>query len=1266
MNIEEFSQNLPSDLKIHLDMIAQKLAKNHASLMVGAGFSKNANKISHNVSSMPSWKELKEKLEYGLYKSQHTEKSVLQLAEEYETVHGSTELENFIKNNIADKSYAPGKLHKKLLSLPWRDVFTTNYDTLLERAYQEILAEKKYSVVTRENQLTNCESDVARIIKLHGSLPYDTPFVLTEEHYRRYPDDHAIFVNTVQQSLIENTLCLIGFSGTDPNFIKWTGWIRDNLCSSANPIYLIDCREFSMAERNTLKKKNIIVINLCDHPEIQRLGYNERYKEAYGRLFDYLGIPDKLAEESRNWPCNNKFITKPKDADIKVVMQHWEMQRKLYPNWFILPLKHRETLRVYTKAYLDILKNKKLDAPNDLIYGYELFWRNKKCLFPLFSNFSITLEKTLLLYNPFPTLNKLNDAIYTPTSDNAKIFNWEELKNQWVEMVFAFIQDSRQEMREKDFFNWTNNILTEKIIIQKPEWEARWHYEKCLFAMAQFDITSLEKEYNCWPHHKEQYAEQLWRANILCELGKIEEAEILLETTLASLRRQTNQMSITSDFYLIDIENYLLFFLKFIKDSIFHKSLNDRKNLHTAKEDNKGTEEIRKQYNRRWEQLRQYDCYFWNEIDYFEDKLNHKILPQQRKSYKVDFFSSNIRWTNHFSSYLREHEAVLTLPIFLEEAGIPLNLGSHTLLGKKTIQNTSEWLMKNNLLHQGVMFCIRRGMSDTEELFPRIRIAGMRQADLDDLLNLYIKATEKAIENLPENTSIYTSGYAVNICKVLPSVIGRLCIAASSNIRKKVLKLAMQIYNLPGTLLQNIFQSGTEKLWKGLLNYRNDYEIADYIKNVIKLPVFDNNNVVAKYYRRDPILLIEHILEQSINKSIKQSIAKDISLLIDSLKTGSLSKATVTRLVHLCRLDLLSQKNKLAFSRLLWNRIDPQNGLPQTLENNVDIVISLPAPGKAVNPLDRYKGYLLSLDFPLRNTNLDHQEDEDKSFTQTGNNFLIAKLLLTTCSSRVYNNFVPLVELSPEEATNILNKIITWWNRDKSLLKGNIFASREFRNRFLTLPQILAEAIIPVFRNCPEKLANTELKNLLNELKEYDIPRALPLVASLMVNPRKIKNAKDTVITELFSRDFKTANFAYMSVTLWLKLKEYSEVSCPPEIIETFINMILNRDCICKGALIQEITYIVSFLDVDINIDRLCLGLKYLLEDTDFCDEEQNENDGIEYERRPYFRLLAAKLAYAIYQQLKVKKKSIPPIINQWKTICNSSLLPEIRNQWKE
>lgn len=227
---------MDTNAKRYLELISQHLQEHHAALFVGAGFSLNADKVTSDVPDIPLWAGLAQKFKEKLGDSDQNDP--LALAESVEIAYGRSELDHLLLDSIKDADYRPSPLYEKLLRLPWSDVFTTNYDTLLERA-GENLVEKTFTLVTNKNDLVG-SSGATRLIKLHGSFPSQRPFIITAEDYRTYPQKFAPFVNTVQQSLLENTLCMIGFSGNDPNFNNWIGWIRDNLGAENAPyLYLL-------------------------------------------------------------------------------------------------------------------------------------------------------------------------------------------------------------------------------------------------------------------------------------------------------------------------------------------------------------------------------------------------------------------------------------------------------------------------------------------------------------------------------------------------------------------------------------------------------------------------------------------------------------------------------------------------------------------------------------------------------------------------------------------------------------------------------------------------------------------------------------------------------------------------------------------------------------------------------------------------------------------------------------------------------------------
>ncbi len=186
---------------LKLEHIRRYLNSGKSSIMIGAGFSKNAKKApSVNVKD---WNALTEDFLDRIYTKEERKNlnlrfvSPLRIASQIEASYGRHELEDIIKCAVPDESLTPGILHEELVSLPWKDIFTMNYDTLIERAAKAV--GKKYEVVTTRETLYYQSS--GRIVKLHGSHPNARPYSITEEDYRWYKEDYPVLVNTVRQAV---------------------------------------------------------------------------------------------------------------------------------------------------------------------------------------------------------------------------------------------------------------------------------------------------------------------------------------------------------------------------------------------------------------------------------------------------------------------------------------------------------------------------------------------------------------------------------------------------------------------------------------------------------------------------------------------------------------------------------------------------------------------------------------------------------------------------------------------------------------------------------------------------------------------------------------------------------------------------------------------------------------------------------------------------------------------------------------------------------
>lgn len=415
------------DYKKHLKDIRNKLASQQLSLLVGAGLSRNVSPKFLN------WEELLIDLAYELYKSEidtafeaHVKSGevpqleqlafnnancikyikrvgYLEIVSEFIERRGYTEsITTYIEDRIPGILYEDGKyyleingvpeeipkqklsLHRSLVDLPWNNIYTTNYDDLLDvcvdhNRYQLLLdeiaaleievkdTEEKIRKVeedlenlsqgkestrpaasenpplenvsepnlqskqqvdqkkneynfkistlkqtlskretlqrSKEKELQDCYQIVKKadglrikkqknIIKLHGSLrssedkgkfrfgfdgDHKTQYIIAKEDYDCYPTQHEAFTQLMRISLLQESFCLLGFSGVDVNFRAWLNWVRDILHKAAKEIgknhdykiYLVEASESKVSKDVQLFYENhsIVRIPLLD-PEV--------------------------------------------------------------------------------------------------------------------------------------------------------------------------------------------------------------------------------------------------------------------------------------------------------------------------------------------------------------------------------------------------------------------------------------------------------------------------------------------------------------------------------------------------------------------------------------------------------------------------------------------------------------------------------------------------------------------------------------------------------------------------------------------------------------------------------------------------------------------------------------------------------------------------------------------------------------------------------------------------------------------------------------
>jgi len=566
---------------IHLrDRLWARRPRGRAAVMVGAGFSLNAESQVAGSTSFPLWSDLTGRMLdelRPLLSAKDREKEVLKyasgsgsltLAREYELAFGRSSLDELILTLVPDRNFSPGELHHALLALPWADVFTTNYDTLLERTPPGEEG-RYYDVVVQPSDLPI--STPPRIVKLHGSLPATKPFIITDEDFRRYPHDFAPFVNTVQQSMMENDFVLLGFSGDDPNFLAWLGWVRDELQVHRARVYLCGVLDMPTARRLLLHERGVTVIDLGPLFPAANLTRSQRNSQALTWLLASLhngqvlesaldwplrpaaqggpvpaGVREPLVALTRTYPpVTTKFTkvpnmppgqviaeyTKEAQAEIDQLLTDWQREREEYPGWLTLPRSNRQVLLKRTEKLRWPLGQwmATLPAAKRLWPLAELLWR---------------LDKSVqLLYDAeYKLSQQVLDEVPLP-HDPAQ-------QEQWATVAFRLLQELRRSYDAPAFAELLNRL--EPLSQCHPRYAAWRCWQAALECLEHLNQPGARHWLKQWPDVPTDPVWNLRRAGLWAELNELETAERYARAALQAALQLQPRLTIRIDMLAVE------------------------------------------------------------------------------------------------------------------------------------------------------------------------------------------------------------------------------------------------------------------------------------------------------------------------------------------------------------------------------------------------------------------------------------------------------------------------------------------------------------------------------------------------------------------------------------------------------------------------------------------------------------------------------------------------------------------------------------------
>ena len=1229
--------------------------------MIGSGFSKNATPFS-SAPPFPDWPELGNRFYQRLHghepRSTTNYLQVPVLAHEIEAAFDRPALDQMLRDEIPDLMHEPSQLHVDLLSLRWSDVLTTNYDTLLERACRNVVS-PRYDIVVNPDDLER--SKRPRIIKLHGSLPTDRPFIVTDEDYRRYPHDFAPFVNTVRQTLLEKTLCLVGFSGDDPNFLQWIGWIRDNLAPCASrQMYMIGVFSFSHSQRRLLEKRRIIPVDMSECP-----GVGQDHYEGLNRFVAYLR--SRLREKDPlAWPRGEPSSDATNDEESLIgVVTEWRSMRTTYPRWVVAPEDRRRQLWRDTRSWIEreLPGEGALRGPLDVEFAFELTWRTAKCLVPIFDNHAHFVEAIVDRYWPVTQ----SSGALPPLVDEAMMASRGLTASKVARMCHYLLLSMMRYYREEGLSEkWLT--ASEKIeAIQhtlSSDAEARFHYERTLFSMFSLDLDEVKERLQEWA---ENDAHPFWsakKAALMAEIGLLDEAERVLTLSLDAIRTKSNLTPTHSDYTLASQESFVMFLLHAAR----HRSPFDTASASDARD-------WRRDFSGRWHALRQYKCDPWHELEVFRNKLDRPPKAMLTTEEVATFDIGRITRTHHLGGYDTERMTAYNFLRFCEDAGVPFRFGG-VVIATSTATGTLPRIASHSS-HWALATLVRIGEPKAvDEVYDRSSLARLDTATADSLIGVYLRAVRRARPDIESGIHFDRRGFGDRLAWVVPEILSRLCCKCSLRAKEELVGFLFEVYQSE----RRVNYRGIRNLTERLLQSLTVQEQTAMIPQLLRFPILDDLGHLERLEFVNPFNFVW--IPEKKPKDNATIERETIESLLDVAASENVSgrRWAVTTLGQLHDIGLLTDSQVVSFGRALWSRTG-DDGLPAETDYT-DYAryafLRFPHPTD-VDPETSFMEYVRRAQFPA-------QQHPTKTSVGGGG------MRVALCAEIEASGEVPW---TPDDVRSIANRLIAWWDTDRSHLRGA--AAREkwqdgggpslLRPLRRQVRQLVRTLAIVVTR-WPESVDNEQIRGALRRVVEEMSEDGIPTLPLRLACGRLFSEWWEHTLHEIENQDASTSEEdivdAFVAILVvsepgrgdaWLEGRD--------DIVERFMAVVaeairwLRAEALFHA--IQTIKQLVerhpwAFVD---ECERAVLErLDGLIHDTtvgvvhgERRGQDATRRDASETSREVAIRLMVrrqcAALAHRLFELYRGRNTSIPEAIRKWERICQSEEeFAEIRREW--
>lgn len=269
--------------------LVDNIIKGNCVLFLGAGASIE--------SGAPSSKELAKSLADQFLEGCHSGDPLPKVAACIENKPGVGRLPliKYLEEKLSKLSPSSG--YVMLARFKWKAIYTTNYDMLTERGYEQAFEKEcRYICILQSKEFSNIENsrNYVPIYKLHGCISHpfseETPLIITEDDYHRDYTNKVALLHQLRVHIYRCPLVFIGYSFADYSLSE----IWFEISKELGPFKIWSYAIWP------------------DHTKYERLLWRHRHVElidcTFEKFFEQISIYDMERTHELSWALNESWL----------------------------------------------------------------------------------------------------------------------------------------------------------------------------------------------------------------------------------------------------------------------------------------------------------------------------------------------------------------------------------------------------------------------------------------------------------------------------------------------------------------------------------------------------------------------------------------------------------------------------------------------------------------------------------------------------------------------------------------------------------------------------------------------------------------------------------------------------------------------------------------------------------------------------------------------------------------------------------------------